>query len=798
MKCLEKDRNRRYETANSLARDIERYLQNEPVQACPPSAWYRLRKFVSRYKRSVLAAGLVLLALVGGIIGTTLGLLEAWRQRDAAEAAADRAAKAQVRAEQGFAKAKEAVEKYLKAVTEDPDLKEKHDLNALRKKLLEAAVPFYLWFVEQKPEESDWEAERGRAYGRLADVRDEMGEKEAALQDYERMTSIFTKLSAQAPTVAEYRRELAVSHFWVGVLLANLGQRTPAQQAYGRALEIQERLVADFPGVTRYRQNLAVSYGQLGNLLNELGQRPEAEKAYRRDLQFLEALVAELPTDPDCRYDLANGYNNLGTLLHGWGQKTAAEQAYRRAIELKEKLAADYPAVTKYRHDLAMSHYNLGNLLRDSEQWSAAEAAHGRALSLRAKLAAGFPSIPTYRQNLAASHNGLGTLFMYKRQWPAAQEALGQAMDIREKLAADFPAVPDYRLDLAASYVNVGMLHRDQGELEASLAWFAKAIALLEPLLEKEPRSIKERLHLRNAHCNRGKALEMLGRHSDAIKDWDRALALNTETVFGAGLRRCRANSLLGKGELAEAEADCREAIRLQPDRAEHHQAVGDVCARSGRWDQAVEAIGKAVELDSGNDWYWSQLAVLQIRTGDVAAYRRTCRGIAERFRDTSQPEIAARTALTLLLLPDTIADTDPVWALADRAVTGTEMHVRYRYFMLVKALAEHRAGRRAEAVKRLEHVAPYANGGNLDAIAFAVLAMAKHHLGQGDDARAAFASAQKIVAATQPDPAQGRPFAKDWDNWLRCDLLLHEAETLDKKENSNQESAVRLPASGF
>ena len=50
MKALEKDRNRRYETANSMARDVERYLHDEPVLACPPSAWYRLRKFTRRHK----------------------------------------------------------------------------------------------------------------------------------------------------------------------------------------------------------------------------------------------------------------------------------------------------------------------------------------------------------------------------------------------------------------------------------------------------------------------------------------------------------------------------------------------------------------------------------------------------------------------------------------------------------------------------------------------------------------------------------------------------------------------------
>src|SRR5213078_3733829 len=51
MKTLEKDRNRRYETANDFAADVQRYLADEPVQACSPSAWYRFRKFARRNKR---------------------------------------------------------------------------------------------------------------------------------------------------------------------------------------------------------------------------------------------------------------------------------------------------------------------------------------------------------------------------------------------------------------------------------------------------------------------------------------------------------------------------------------------------------------------------------------------------------------------------------------------------------------------------------------------------------------------------------------------------------------------------
>jgi non-specific serine/threonine protein kinase/serine/threonine-protein kinase len=76
-KALEKDRTRRYETVNGLARDVQSYLADEVVEARPPSAGYRLKKVVRRHKGPVIATGLILLALIAGTVGTTLGLLEA-------------------------------------------------------------------------------------------------------------------------------------------------------------------------------------------------------------------------------------------------------------------------------------------------------------------------------------------------------------------------------------------------------------------------------------------------------------------------------------------------------------------------------------------------------------------------------------------------------------------------------------------------------------------------------------------------------------------------------------------------
>jgi serine/threonine protein kinase len=113
MRCLEKDRTRRYETAAALAEDVRRYLDSEPVLARPAGAAYRLRKFARRHRAPVAAGAAVLLALLLGIVGTTAGMLRARAAQHDAEtsqgaALAERnAARAsQRRAEQSAAEAR--------------------------------------------------------------------------------------------------------------------------------------------------------------------------------------------------------------------------------------------------------------------------------------------------------------------------------------------------------------------------------------------------------------------------------------------------------------------------------------------------------------------------------------------------------------------------------------------------------------------------------------------------------------------------------------------------------------------
>jgi WD40 repeat protein/serine/threonine protein kinase len=106
MMCLEKDRARRYDTASSLARDVERYLADEPVEACPPSARYRLGKFARKYRKALVTAAAFTVLLVAGLVLSTLLAMwatsaerEANRQRIASDDAREEALDAKAEAD---------------------------------------------------------------------------------------------------------------------------------------------------------------------------------------------------------------------------------------------------------------------------------------------------------------------------------------------------------------------------------------------------------------------------------------------------------------------------------------------------------------------------------------------------------------------------------------------------------------------------------------------------------------------------------------------------------------------------
>ena len=108
MKCLEKDRNRRYESANGLAKDIQCYLDGDAVEACPPTLTYRLRKFYRRNRAAVMTTGLVAVVLVLGTISSTQQAIRATQAEREARAESERAIRAEQAAQQQLDRAQAA------------------------------------------------------------------------------------------------------------------------------------------------------------------------------------------------------------------------------------------------------------------------------------------------------------------------------------------------------------------------------------------------------------------------------------------------------------------------------------------------------------------------------------------------------------------------------------------------------------------------------------------------------------------------------------------------------------------
>jgi eukaryotic-like serine/threonine-protein kinase len=492
LKAMARQPEMRYPSALDLARDIERWLADEAVSACRESVLVRAGRFARKRRTLVASAAILLLTTVGAL--AVIAILLDLSRRDL-RAEQTRTSRARDKAQTNFELAKDAVDKFLNKVTAHPKLNEK-DFFQLRKELLETAMPFYQKFVEEQGNDPEQEAARGRAYHRLALVRDAIGEKESALRDYEQMRDIFAKLAADFPGEPKYREALAGSHDNLGIILNDLAQRTASETAHRTALKILEQLAVDFPSEPAYQQNLAMSHNNLGVLLIGFGQQEKAETAYRAGLKVFERLVADFPRVPDYREGLAGSQNNLGALLVELGKAEEAEAAYRAALKTKQRLADDFPGEPSYRHALAMSHANLGNLVKRLGRRADAETCYRAALR------------------------------------------------IQEQLVIDFPSVQRYAMSLAGGYCNLGHLIRDQGVPQAALDWFIRAMRTLEPILEKEPRLVTARQFLRNAYWGRARAFDLLQQYTAAVLDWERAIELDDGT-YKDQFQRSRTRSLV-------------------------------------------------------------------------------------------------------------------------------------------------------------------------------------------------------------------------------------------------------------
>jgi tetratricopeptide (TPR) repeat protein len=373
MKCLEKDRTRRYDTANGLAMDVLRHLTGEPVLAAPPGRLYRIRKFGARNRAAVLAAAAIVVLLLAGIAGTTFGLFRA------------RAGRAEAQAQRREAEIqKDTAEQILHVFTEMLDgvkgaVAQGRDTSLLRE------------ILDKTRDRIEAGEFRARPAVEIA-LRNTIGLVYIDLGDY-------TQAEKTLSEAIRLARELHIGDSLdVAETLNNLGEVT----AYAHRSEEALRTFVDVLAMRRRllkgdHKLVAESLDNVGSIYRDLDRFEEAERAQRESLAMQERLSIR---DEE---QLATTKDNLAQTLLKMGRTTEAETFLRDALAMRERLhPRPHPAVATSLNNLALVTNALG-------RYPETEQLMRRSLAVTRQLYTGdHPDIATQLTNLATAVSRLG------------------------------------------------------------------------------------------------------------------------------------------------------------------------------------------------------------------------------------------------------------------------------------------------------------------------------------------------------------------------------------------------------
>ncbi len=610
MKALEKDRTRRYETADGFARDLQRYLADEIVEARPPSAGYRLKKFVRRNPLQLaLAATVALLVLGGGAVvwwqGVQAGArresdlrrqLEDDRRLAADNARLGRNAEAVTalldQSEEALragdtAKASLALGAARKRATEGGAAEQANRLARLEADLalsrdLDDVDQFRWTPVENKVPGPAAVATRTRqvlarfeADPEQASV-DEVAARVTASRVRERIVSALDRLLLPIRLVDVDKFPAEEQKAFTPQLWADVASLMPKRAGVRAVLR---RVDAD-----RYRDAIrdAIVGEDRANFVELAGQKAALEQppgfvaflgetpaiVVERRRQLLQAAVSRRPGDLGLLMALGNTYtaddtNGMDERLRWFQAAVAAAPAnpaahtnlgyaLTRKGQWDEAIACCRKAI-ELDPKLAIAHCNLGNALTNKGQWDEAIACCRKAIELDPKD--------------AVAHSNLGRALYAKGQWDEAIACCRKAIELDPKLAM--------------AHNNLGIALYAKGQWDEAIACCRKAIEL-------DP---KEAI----AHSNLGIALTRKGQWDEAIACCRKAIELDPKLAAA----HCNlGNALTNKGQLDEAIACLKKAIELDPKLASAHHNLGNALTQNGQLDEAIACLKKAIELD--------------------------------------------------------------------------------------------------------------------------------------------------------------------------------------------------------
>ncbi len=614
MKALEKDRNRRYETASNFAADVQRYLNDEPVLACPPRAGYRLRKFARRRKGVLTASMLIASALVVGMV------MSAW-QASNANARRREAETARQEALANLQQAREAVDQMLTRVSEEK-LFNTPQTELLRKALLEDALKFYQRFLRQAGADPAVRLGTGEAYRRTGQIYRQLGHPDQAERAYREAIALLEKLVADAPIDPANRLALAQSYHGLGDVRRRLGRFPEAELALRRAIGLMQGLTADFPKHDDYPRILAtmnVDLAWASERVLQVTETPKTEASHHENLQRQEDLLAAAPNDPQRRHAVAEAQLKLGRSLQS-DRPQEAERLFHDAIAGNLKLTGEFPHTTEYRADLADAYHHLFLLLRVSRRFEEAEAVYCQSLPHLEKVIAEAPTLPDARRLLIEHYWDYALMQEDTGRPQDAEKALRQAITAVEAMRAEFPAYAWAPARLACIYNHIGQGHQTNGRLPEAEAAYRKAVTVAEKSVRAGLPHKELRCRLADSCLNLGLLLMRSERHKEGTDILRKPLEaeLSSADACNYVAWQLATDTTLKPRPPEMAVEYARKAVELAPEDGNFWSTLGVAQLRTGNWQESINALQQSLELrKGGNSVDWFFLAMAHRHLGD-------------------------------------------------------------------------------------------------------------------------------------------------------------------------------------
>ncbi|MBL8898348.1 MAG: serine/threonine protein kinase [Planctomycetes bacterium] len=639
LKALAKDRDERYASVGELVADIHRHLSNEPVLAGPPSGFYRLRKYIQRHRLQVVAAALVLLALIAGLVVSSIYRARAEDAAERAEQAASlaRSAAAQASAageaerrsrldeqvareaaERGFSQALESLGILIHAVEEE--LYGAPRLEQVRRKLLETARDSCRELIAQRGEDPRAQRTAAIAQELLASAALTAGDSTAALQEVQRAEEHWIRaLRTATGDAGELRFQRARTLDLWGQILAERGRDEDARAKLEEALAEYRSAVDLRPDDTTARKYFAVSLGQLAHTL----ARPDPPRA------------AELFAEA----------------------RAALEQASARGAETL--WVARLRAVIESNAISPL--FNLGRLEEAEEALRSARAAL-RIFDLDA-------SWDLDLLEAAAEVERKASILEFRSGRRAEGVASARAyLTHLERLCQRHPETETYRVQLVDGYGNLAVMLVDEADPTPSLEAFRSAVQECEALWREHPEN--QELARIFARC--------AGNHAHA-------LFLTGRREHLAEARRTSAQALQLGGSAPSAPATNPAVLdrhaNLYLHRADVERADGDAATALPFAEQALALLQENTALVGRHP----QLLQLLLSSAVLTAHCALDAGSAERARSPldlalellSSREAELRTLEEHVALRRATAELEARWFLAQGDALGAEAAVR-------------------------------------------------------------------------------------------------------------------------